>query len=558
MNKINRLPKEISLLIAAGEVIENPLSIIKELVENSIDANSKKIIIEILDGGKKYISITDDGDGIIPEEIELAFERHSTSKIKNKKEIYSVDTLGFRGEALSSIASISKIKCKSRIRSNDFAQEIIISHGEKINNIKTASNYGTRIEISEIFKETPARLKFLSSTRSETSKIQNFIMGISQSYPSISFELFIDEKIKIKTNGDKDLFYLISNLYGLSKSDVIELSEKKENFEIEGLISKPQKTFGNRSRMNIFVNNRIIRNSKILFTLENAYRPFMQYSTKKFPIVSINLTVPYDFVDVNIHPQKHEVKFSDENTILSFVYNSVSKLLNEEIPANTFTSFSSTKNEISSYINEDFLQENLFEKENFSLKDSLPILRFIGQIKKSFIICEGPDGIYIIDQHAAHERILFEKYKEQSLTSEFQKLNIEKFIDLGIIMNSKIIENIEKFEELGWDLEESATGQIIVRSVPFVGIYKTKSSDISYILDLISKDLDKKNTDTPKEIISKRLACHSAVRAGDSLTNEECHKLISDLEKTESPWDPHGRPAIIKLDYDDISNQFGR
>ena len=223
MNKINRLPKEISLLIAAGEVIENPLSIIKELVENSIDANSKKIIIEILDGGKKYISITDDGDGIIPEEIELAFERHSTSKIKNKKEIYSVDTLGFRGEALSSIASISKIKCKSRIRSNDFAQEIIISHGEKINNIKTASNYGTRIEISEIFKETPARLKFLSSTRSETSKIQNFIVGISQSYPSISFELFIDEKIKIKTNGDKDLFYLISNLYGLSKNDVIEL-----------------------------------------------------------------------------------------------------------------------------------------------------------------------------------------------------------------------------------------------------------------------------------------------------------------------------------------------
>ena len=275
--KINRLPKEISLLIAAGEVIENPLSIIKELIENSIDANSKKIIIEIEDGGKKYISITDDGEGIFPNDIELAFERHATSKIKNKKEIYSIDTLGFRGEALSSIASISNIICTSRVRTNDFAQEIQISHGEIIKNTKTSSNYGTKIVIKDIFSNTPARLKFLSSSRSEASKIHNFINGISQSYPSISFELIIDKKSKINTSGDDDLFFLISNFYKISKNDVIAINEQREKLSLTGFISKPQKNFGNRSRMNIFVNNRLINNSKIF---EEQYK-------KKIPLTIV-------------------------------------------------------------------------------------------------------------------------------------------------------------------------------------------------------------------------------------------------------------------------------
>jgi len=554
--KINRLPKEVSLLIAAGEVIENPLSIIKELVENSIDADSKKIRIEIVDGGKKHISINDDGLGIDPDEIEIAFERHATSKLKNKEEINSIDTLGFRGEALASIASVSHIKCTSRVRSNDFAQEIEILHGKTIKNSKTGSNYGTKIIIEKIFENTPARLKFLSSNRSEASKIQNFINGISQSYPFISFELSIDGKTKLKTNGDNELFSVIADFYKISSNDLIKINSNNENLQISGYISKPQKSFGNRSRMNIFVNNRIIQNTKIMFAIENAYRPFISH--KKFPIISINITVPLNMVDVNVHPQKHEVKFSDENEILSFIYNSISKLLNQEIPANTINILDKSTHEISNFENNGFLQESLFNNESFSLKDSLPILRFIGQIKNTFLICEGPDGIYIIDQHAAHERILFEKYKQQKSSREFQKLNIKKFVDLGIILNSKIIENIERFTELGWELEESATGQIIVRNIPFIGLYKTKESDVNFILDLISKDLEKKTSDTPKDIISKRLACHSAVRAGDSLTSDECIKLIKDLEKTDIPWDPHGRPAVIKLDYGNISNQFGR
>ncbi len=555
-NQINKLPENISKLIAAGEVVENPLSIIKELVENSVDANSKKIIVEIIDGGKKFISITDDGDGINPQDIDLAFERHATSKLKNKEEIYSIKTLGFRGEALSSIASVAHVKCTSRTKDHDYAIEIEKSFGKTIKKSNTGSNYGTQIIIERIFENTPARMKFLASNKLEASKIQYLILAASQSFTHIAFELYIDGKLKLKTNGDKDLFTIISDVYKLNKNDVIEIKDSNDDLKIEGFISLPQKNFGNRSRMNIFINNRIIKNNKIFHTIENAYRPFSP--NKKFPIISINIAIPHNRVDVNVHPQKNEVKFDDENQILSFIYNSISKILNKEAPANSMEVSINQNRSVEYFENNSFSQQELFDKNNSSLKEAIPILRFIGQVKNTFLVCEGPDGIYLIDQHAAHERILYEKYFNYNYPNEFQILNITQFVDLGVIMNSKIIENLEEFKSLGWDLEESATGQIIVRNIPFTGLYKTKPNDISNLLEIISKDIEKRNSDTPKDIISKRLACHSAVRSGDKLSKEECLKLIDELEKSEIPWDPHGRPAIVKIDFQNISNQFGR
>ncbi|MBL06533.1 MAG: hypothetical protein CL773_01515 [Chloroflexi bacterium] len=556
INQINKLPKNISMLIAAGEVVENPVSIIKELVENSVDANSKKIIIEIIDGGKKLISITDDGDGINPQDIDMAFERHATSKLKTKEEIYSIKTLGFRGEALSSIASVAYVRCTSRIKDNDHAIEIEKSFGKTIKKSNIGSNYGTKIIIEKIFENTPARMKFLASNKLEASKIQHLILAASQSFTHIAFELYVDGKLKIKTNGDKDLYPIISDVYNLNKNDLLEIKNSIDDLKIEGFISIPQKNFGNRSRMNIFINNRIIKNNKIFHTIENAYRPFS--SNKKFPIISINISIPYNRVDVNVHPQKNEVKFDDENQILSFIYNSISKTLNKEVPANTVDINLNQNRGVEYFENNSFSQEKLFDKNNYSLKEVVPILRFIGQVKNTFLVCEGPDGIYLIDQHAAHERILYEKYFNYKNSNEFQILNIKQFVDLGIIMNSKIIDNLEEFKSLGWDLEESATGQIIVRNIPFTGLYKTKPNNISNILEIISKDIEKRNSDTPKDIISKRLACHSAVRSGDKLSKEECIKLIDELEKSEIPWDPHGRPAIVKIDFQNISNQFGR
>ena len=555
-NQINKLPENISMLIAAGEVVENPLSIIKELVENSVDANSKKIIIEIIDGGKKFISITDDGDGINPQDIDMAFERHATSKLKTKEEIYSIKTLGFRGEALSSIASVAHVKCTSRIKGNDYAVEIEKSFGKTIKKSNIGSNYGTKIIIERIFENTPARMKFLASNKLEASKIQYLIVAASQSFTQIAFELFIDGKLKVKTNGDKDLYPIISDVYKLNKNDVVEIKDSIDDLKIEGFISLPQKNFGNRSRMNIFINNRIIKNNKIFHTIENAYRPFSPH--KKFPIISINISIPHNRVDVNVHPQKNEVKFDDENQILSFIYNSISKILNKEAPANSMEVSINQNRSVEYFENNYFSQEELFDKNNYALKEVIPILRFIGQVKNTFLVCEGPDAIYLIDQHAAHERILYEKYFNYNYSNEFQILNITQFVDLGVIMNSKIIENLEEFKSLGWDLEESATGQIIVRNIPFTGLYKTKPNDISNLLQIISKDIEKRNSDTPKDIISKRLACHSAVRSGDKLSKEECLKLIDELEKSEIPWDPHGRPAIVKIDFQNISNQFGR
>jgi DNA mismatch repair protein MutL len=282
--------------------------------------------------------------------------------------------------------------------------------------------------------------------------------------------------------------------------------------------------------MHISVNNRLIKNNNFFYTIENAYKNFI---SKRFPIICLNIKIPFNEVDVNVHPQKHEIKLEKENEILSFIYNNLTKILNSEIPSNSITFELNQNRVIGNYENRSYEQDSLFvSNEPISLKNAIPLLRYIGQIKNSFILCEGPDGLYIIDQHAAHERILFEKYSNQNQYHEFQVLNINRYIDLGSVQNNKI-------------------------NVPHVGLYKTKDTDLEKILSIISNDLNN-DTDTPKNIISKRLACHSAVRAGDKLNDSESINLINDLEKTEIPWDPHGRPAVIKLDYSNIASQFGR
>ena len=555
--KIKKLPRDISLLISAGEVIDKPVSIIKELVENSIDALSKRIVIEIKNGGKKFLSITDDGIGIDPDDIELAFERHSTSKLRSKEDIYKVSSLGFRGEALASIASVSKIECKSRIKNLDYGICLVIDSGEIITKSKIGSNYGTQIIVQNLFHNIPARLKYLANSRSESGKIIQFVQSISMSHPNISFELIIDGKIRLKTKGDNSKISIMNQLYNLESKDVIYLDLKKNSYQLKGYISKPEKNFGNRSRMIFSANGRVIKNPKIFFSIENAYKQFNK--SKKFPITNLNLILPFDEVDVNIHPQKHEIKFQNENEIISFIYSNIIKTLNSEIPSETINLEIKQRNN-NYYNNENleyFQQKLLNNQESPPLKEAIPILRFIGQIKNTFILCEGPDALYIIDQHAAHERILFEKFIKLGFKKDFQIMNISKYIDLGVLKNEIIMGEIENFKKLGWDIDQSATGEIIVRNLPFLGIYKSKEVDINYLFELIIKDL-KEKSDTPADIIAKRLACHNAVRAGDKLSESESEKLIKDLEKTNIPWDPHGRPAIVKLDYDTLSKQFGR
>ncbi|MAX12341.1 MAG: hypothetical protein CL711_02645 [Chloroflexi bacterium] len=554
--KIKKLSKDISLLIAAGEVIDKPVSIIKELVENSIDANSKKIIIKIKNGGKDYISITDDGIGINPDELELAFESHATSKLNSKDDIYKVSSLGFRGEALASISSVSKIECKSRIKSLNYGNLIEIKYGKVISKSKIASNYGTQIIVKDIFHNIPARLKYLSNTRSESGRIGQFIQSVSMSYPKISFELIIDGKKKYHTKGDNSKITIFNQLYKLLSNDLISVDFRENSYQLSGYISKPNKNFGNRSRMNFTTNGRVIKNPKIFYSIENAYRYFNK--NKRFPIFNLNLTIPFNEVDVNIHPQKHEVKFEKEAEVISFIYNNILKVLNSEIPSENIKINIEQNKVISQYENTEFDQTDFFENsEEISLKKVLPILRFIGQIKNTFILCEGPDGLYIIDQHAAHERILFEKFMKIKSDENFQTLGILRYVDLGILKNQIILEKIEKFKEMGWDIEESATGEILVRNLPFLGIYKTREVDLNNLFETIILDLES-NTDTPSNIIAKRLACNNAVKSGDKLSEKESEKLISDLEKTEVPWDPHGRPAVVKLEFDKLSRQFGR
>ena len=555
-NSIKKLSKEISLLIAAGEVIERPVSVIKELVENSIDANSSIIIIEIEKGGFDFISVSDNGIGIESTEMKLAFERHATSKIEDKEDIYEVKSLGFRGEALAAINSVSEIECISRKRNSKDATKVSFSFGKFIKHQLLGSNYGTKIFVRNLFKNMPARYKFLSSEKSEMSKIVQFLNEITLTHNNISFELIIDGKRKYKTDGDNSIISIMNTIYNLKQNDFITLNEQNDNFEITGILSNPNNCFGNRSRMKVSINGRVVKNNSIYYTIENSYKPFIEH--RRFPIISIDIKVPHNIVDVNVHPQKYEVKFSAEHNILSFIYTSISNILNNNVPPKNIPIKTNEETIYQNYNNIVHEQMSFGNEENLSLKKTLPILRFIGQIKQLFIICEGPDGIYLVDQHAAHERILFEQFQKQKNEKAFQMLTINNYYDLGVTSNNQIIENIKKFHELGWDIDESPTGGIIVRNIPYQKLYKTKSVDITELLEMISKDLEKKHADTPKEIISKRLACHNAVRAGQKLSENECKELLLDLENTEVPWDPHGRPAVIKIKYDYLLKEFGR
>ena len=555
-NSIKKLSKEISMLIAAGEVIERPVSVIKELVENSIDADSRIIIIEIEKGGFDSISVSDNGGGINSAEIKLAFERHATSKIENKEDIHEVKSLGFRGEALSAINSVSEVECISREKNSKDATKISFSFGKFIKHETVGSNYGTKIFVRNLFKNMPARYKFLSSEKSEKSKIIQFFNEISLTHTNISFELIIDGRRKYKTDGNNSIISIMDTIYNLKQNGFIKLYEQNDNFEINGILSNPNNCFGNRSRMKVSINGRVVKNSSIYFTIENSYKPFIEH--RRFPIISVDIKIPHKIVDVNVHPQKYEVKFLSEHNLLSFIYTSISKILNNNVPPKSIPIKTNQETIYQNYTDLVHEQMSFGNEESLSLKKTLPILRFVGQIKQLFIVCEGPDGIYLVDQHAAHERILFEQFQKQKNEKAFQMLTINNYYDLGVTSNNKIIENIEKFHELGWDIDASPSGGIIVRNIPYQKLYKTKSTDIAELLQMISSDLEKKQTDTPKEIISKRLACHNAVRAGQKLSENESKKLLIDLENTEVPWDPHGRPAVIKIKYDYLLKEFGR
>lgn len=569
MNIIKVMDENLSNKIAAGEVIEKIMNVVKELVENGIDANSSAIKIELIDSGIKTIKITDNGCGMSKEDAVNAFLRHATSKLKKDEDLFSISTLGFRGEAMPSIASISKVTLET---TNKIDKTKIIINGGKIEEV-SASNIdeGTIITVNDLFYNTPVRLKYLSNLYSELASITQYVSKMAISFPNIRFILINNDKILLKTDGQNNLLKVINTIYGLEVAKkMIPINYFNDDYKVTGFISYPEISRSNRNSITVLVNNRYIKNNIIINDILEGYHTYMLIN--KYPVVIINIIVDPILIDVNIHPTKMDIKFSKMNDLNYLLSSEINKTLKSllTIPDIKNNDVIDIKEELEKEYNKPIIevdskiniQEDLFkieENNNIEYNKTLKELNYVGIALSTYIICENADGMYIIDQHAAAERINYEKYLN-NLTSEvvtksilLVPFTIELSLDEYIIFK----ENEKLFESIGYTYEEFGINTILIREHPsYLGDYiieKTRK-----IIDIIiSKEAFSKEKFIEKVAIT--LACKMSIKANDYISEEDVKYLINNLITCKNPFNcPHGRPTIIAYSKYELEKLFKR
>ena len=541
--------------IAAGEVIENPASVVKELVENSLDAGASQIRVEVQGGGIELIGVVDDGAGISAAEVELAFQRHATSKITDVDDLSSTSTLGFRGEALSSIAAAAEVELYTQATSEVVGSRIRLSQGKVVRQESRSRPRGTTVTMRWLFRHLPARLKFLKSASREESRIVHLLTQYALAFPEVKFRLLVDQHLNFETTGDGSLRGAVACLYGR------EIAQKMLVIEGEaatpahsGLLSLPSLTRSNRSYISIFVNRRWVRSPLLIKATEVAYRGLLMEG--RHPIAVINLALPSADVDVNVHPAKAQVRFRDEQMLFSMVQESLRAVLSQ-VPIATektvpFTT--SSRQGESSW--------ELHDREASVIAPlptmELPVLRVLGQLSNTYIIAEGPDGLYLVDQHAAHERIRYERilaqWKRQEV--EVQGLLSPVTVELNPRQEATLKSNRELLVQFGFSLEPFGSRSYLMRIVPVLIANTNVVEAITTLLD----NLAAREDPVPwQEKIARTLACHSAIRGGQQLSREEMGELIRQMERAEQPRTcPHGRPTMIHLTSHQIEKEFGR
>lgn len=606
--------------IAAGEIIENPASIVKELVENSIDANSDNIIIEIKGNSTDYIKITDNGDGFNEEDIEIAFLRHSTSKLETIDDLQKIRTLGFRGEALASIANISKIKLMTKTENDLAGSSILIENGKIIKKNKIGMPKGTTFIITDIFYNTPVRKKFLKKEKTEINNIIDLVQKIALSNINVKFTLIRDGKTIIDTNKDSKTINRIYSILGSEiASSLNEGKFKSETYDIKGYFSNNKLFRSNRDSQYIFINGRYIRNLNISKAIESRYHSLIPLN--RYPCFVLYIDIDPSLIDVNIHPKKNEVKISDERMLLAILseivedviypnrsireidfkeekevlnvfdifssddnsdesisisYNSVydDNSINVEESASTYSSLEERKDDnISEPINEfyeinkkEILKDsediNFLEDLNESkIDERLFNTRIAGVLFKTYILLENQrDGIcYIVDQHAAHERVNYEKYLDMYLNKNInsQILLKPEIIQLNQVEFDKLQNYLAIFEKLGFKIENFGDNEVVLREVPMIFGLPTYVDFIRDIIDSLDKNISSNYEADLYKIMKK--ACKASVKSGDKLSNLEIEELIRNLKNCDNPYTcPHGRPTIIEVSISTIAKLFLR
>ena len=578
---IRLLSPEVSSQIAAGEVVERPASVVKELLENSLDADANNISISIEDVGKKLIEVADDGFGIPSAELELAAARHATSKLVQSEDLFSIGTLGFRGEALASIASVSRMTITSRVKKEKEGARLTVKGGISGNITKVGTTVGTTISVEELFYNVPARLKFLKTDVTERRTIDNLVTRYALAYPDKRFKLTDGKKTSLQTAGDGDRRAILASLYGVDVAkQMLEVMAEEDGYRLTGFISPTSITRSNRKEITFFINGRWVQEISLNTALLQAYHTLLMVG--RYPMCALFLEIDPAEVDVNVHPAKAEVRFRSQDKVFSFVQRSTRKALLAYSPVpnvapSLWGSTRTVPSESSSLsvgldwaIGHDEVvgggQLPVDSKQPSAGNEAqgeferIPLMRLIGQIGATYLVAEGPDGLYLVDQHAAHERVLFEKLMAQR---EMQKIPSQALLNPEVVTvppgaAKLLLEQLPALNRFGFDVEEFGPNTFQVRAMPtlFMG------GDASAALRALVEDFEEDEAPLQNEIEAKlagRVCKRMAVKAGQALSNDEQRALLTDLEACNSPRTcPHGRPTMIHLSVDMLERQFGR
>ncbi len=587
MSKIKIMDEILANKIAAGEVVERCASVVKELVENSIDANSSEIKIELKEAGTSLIKVTDNGIGMDKEDAILSFNRHATSKIKNESDLYNINTLGFRGEALASIASVSNVLLKTS--QGEIGTLVNIKGGKIIKIENTEARKGTVFEITELFYNTPARLKHLKSLYTELASITDYVNKIALSHPEIRFTLINNGNTILKTDGSNNLLKTISSIYGMDVArKMLEINNEDDDYIINGFISLPEVNRSGRNHIITLVNGRVVRNQELNKIINDSYHSYKP--DNRYPIVVINIELDPSLIDVNIHPTKMDIKFSKLEELLDLVKKTIINKLNKqtlipviEQPINDFNeSIIEEKviehkeekealipiKEVLPKIEKTKYEEitlnfdtEVIKEEESKYEERLPLLYPVGLVHGTYIVCQNETGMYLIDQHAAKERVNYELFLDKLSNPTKDKIPLLLPMTIELSNNEYIIlkENFEFLNNMGFDIEEFGINSVVIKSHP---VWLTKGFEDLQIRKIIEAVIHKeKDFDLAKfnDHLSATLACKASIKANTNLSINEMEELINDLRKCHNPFNcPHGRPTIITFTKYELEKMFKR
>ncbi|MFA5874181.1 MAG: DNA mismatch repair endonuclease MutL [Anaerolineales bacterium] len=584
---IRVLPPEVASQIAAGEVVERPASVVKELLENALDAGAKSVTVNIAAAGRTLIQVADDGAGIPADELTLAVERHATSKLVSAADLFRIATLGFRGEALAAIGSVSRLTITSRTTDSPAGARLRVEGGIIGRLEKVGAPVGTVVSVEELFYNVPARLKFLKQDMTERRAIDALLTRYALAYPQVRFKVSEGNTPSLQTSGDGDRRAILAALYGVDTArQMLDVVAEEDGFRLSGFISPTALTRSNRKEITFFVNGRWVQDTPLNAALLQAYHTLLMVG--RYPLAALFLEVPPEEVDVNVHPAKAEVRFRNPDKAFSFVQRSARRALlayapvPQVAPQNLWgrsddrpqTLDGKPQIDATWVLGHDADRERLPAEDQSSMVngqpstvitqpsafEKVPLLRLIGQIGATYLVAEGPDGLYLIDQHAAHERILFEKLMAQH---EQKAIPSQALLTPAVVhlppASAKLLEDqLPVLQHFGFHVEPFGQNSYQVRAMPTL----FANSDPAAALRALVEDFEEDETPLQNELEAKiagRVCKRLAVKAGQVLSPDEQRALLNDLETCASPRTcPHGRPTMIHLSVELLERQFGR